>query len=140
MKKRLILTFCLALLAFNCGGGSPDSDDQILAPISANLKAMEREDIDATMATIDPASTGYAMTREMIIVIFEQYDLAYELSDLKVIKRTAKEAEVSFTQVTRKVTGPDFRNNKIIGVHTLKKTDGAWKIFSSRVKETVYLE
>jgi len=140
MKKYMPFIILMALLTVGCAGGGSESDAQILASITANLKAMEREDVDGTMATIDPSSGGYEMTKEMIKVIFEQYDLKYELSDLKVIKRSDKEAEVGFTQITRKATGPDFRNNKITGVHILKKSDGVWRIFSSQIKTTEYLD
>ena len=140
MKKFMPFIILLGVLIVGCTGSNSENDTQILAAITANLKAMEREDIEATMATIDPSSSGYEMTKEMINVIFEQYDLKYELSDLKVIKRTDKEAEVGFTQITRKVTGPEFRNNKITGVHVLRKSDGAWKIFSSQIKTTEYLD
>ncbi len=140
MKKSMPFIILLALLAVGCASGRQENDAQILGIITANLKAMEREDVDATMATIDPSSSGFEMTKEMIKVIFEQYDLKYELSDLKVIKRSDKEAEVGFTQVTRKVAGPDFRNNKITGVHILRMKDGAWRIFSSQIKTTEYLD
>lgn len=138
MKKFLIAIAAILLITV-CAKTTSDQA-AILAVIQANLKAMENEDVEATMATIDPSSTAYAMTQEMIKVIFDQYDLKYEISGLKVLKTTDQEAEVAFTQVTRKVSGPDFRNNKIQGIHTLRKVNGAWKIFASRIVKTTYLD
>lgn len=139
MKKFFLIAVIAVFLITTCTRTASDHR-AILAVIQANLKAMENEDIEATMATIDPASSGYGMTREMIKVIFDQYDLKYEISGLKVIKSTDQEAEVSFTQVTRKVSGPDFRNNKIEGIHTLHKVNGAWKIYASRIVKNSFLD
>jgi hypothetical protein len=124
-----------------CGGAAKVfSDSDIMAAVSDNLKAMEQEDVNATMATIDESSPGYQTTKDLIKIIFEQYDLKYELSDLKVIERKDNEAKVGFTQVTRKVSGPEFRDNKITGVHTLRLSKGKWKIYNSVVSTTDYLD
>jgi hypothetical protein len=142
--KRLsgvFITLFIGLLIFGCGGpGRASSDADITAAVTENLKAMEREDVNATMATIDPSSPGFQSTQELIKLIFEQYDLKYELSDLKVTEKKGNEAQVSFSQVTRKVSGPDFRDNKITGVHTLRFTGGKWKIYNSTVSTTDYLD
>jgi predicted small lipoprotein YifL len=141
--KRAFRSFILLAIGaaiFGCGGAVVTNDSDIIASVSENLKAMENEDVDATMATIDENSPGYQSTKDLIKVIFEQYDLKYELSDLKVIEKNKNEAKVSFTQVTRKVSGPEFRDNKITGVHTLRLSRGKWKIFNSVVKTTDYLD
>jgi hypothetical protein len=137
----IFITSLIATVIFGCGGsgGGASSDAVITGAITENLKAMEREDVDATMATIDQNSPGYQTTKDLIKLIFEQYDLKYELSDLKVTEKKGNEAKVSFTQVTRKVSGPEFRDNKITGLHTLRFTGGKWKIFNSVVTTTDYL-
>jgi hypothetical protein len=143
MKRPIgfVTLLMICAIIFGCGGQvKPTSDADIMAAVSDNLKAMEREDVDATMATIDETSPGYQSTKDLIKIIFEQYDLKYELSDLKVTEKKDKEAKVSFTQVTRKVSGPEFRDNKINGVHTLRLVGGKWKIFNSVVTNTEYLD
>jgi hypothetical protein len=143
MKRFTVLCTPLVLTLFLVGCGAPRSkvasDADILATINENLIAMQREDADATMATIDESSPAYASTKDMLGVIFNQYDLKYELSDLKVIEKNSREAKVSFTQVTRKVSGPEFQDNKITGVHTLHFKDGKWKIFGSTITSTEHL-
>lgn len=138
----IFTTLLIAMVIFGCGGsgGGASSDADIMASVTSNLKAMEREDVDGTMATIDQNSPGYKTTKDLIKLIFEQYDLKYELSDLKVTEKKGNEAKVSFTQVTRKASGPEFRDNKITGVHTLRFTGGKWRIFNSAVTTTDYLD
>jgi hypothetical protein len=136
----IFIGLAIALIVMGCGkSGGASSDADILAAINENLTAMEREDVNATMATIDENSPGYATTKDLIKVIFDEYDLKYEISDLKVVEKKGNEAKVSFTQVTRKVSGPEFRDNKITGLHTLRYTGGKWRIFDSAVQTTDYL-
>jgi len=136
----IFIGLAIALIVMGCGkSGGALSDADILAAINENLTAMEREDVNATMATIDENSPGYATTKDLIKVIFDEYDLKYEISDLKVVEKKGNEAKVSFTQVTRKVSGPEFRDNKITGLHTLRYTGGKWRIFDSAVQTTDYL-
>lgn len=59
------------------------------------------------------------------------YDLNYKIEKLKVLEKNDNEAKVEFVKITTKLKGPDFNNNKITGVHTLKMDGGSWKIFST---------
>ena len=43
------------------------------------------------------------------------------------------EATLHVIQTTEKVSGPDFRNNRLDVVHTLKKHNGLWKVYSTKV-------
>jgi hypothetical protein len=142
MKRSIgIFTFlAIGAIIFGCSGSGISTDANIIATVTENLKAMERENVDATMATIDETSGGYQGTKDLIKVIFEQFDLKYELTDLKVIEKNKNEAKVSFTQITRKVSGPEFRDNKITGVHTLRLSGGKWRIYNSAVTTTEYLD
>ena len=104
-----------------------------------NIKAMENEDLDRAMATIDEESESYAQTKKLAQLLFEKYDLKYELDSVRVIGQTESEAKVECIQITRKVSGPTFRDNKIDIVHRLRNTDGIWRIYSSQVNKIDYL-
>ena len=104
-----------------------------------NIKAMENEDLDRVMATIDEESEAYAQTKKLARLLFEKYDLRYELDSVRVIGQTESEAKVECVQITRKVSGPDFRDNRIDIVHRLRSTDGIWRIYSSQVNRIDYL-
>jgi hypothetical protein len=92
------------------------------------------------MATIDPEVPSFAATKAMIEDLFIKFKLHYTLEKLEVQSITEDEAKVHFIQRTEKVSGPAFRNNRIDGIHTLKKTNGAWKIFSTQLNKLDYLD
>lgn len=46
----------------------------------------------------------------------------------------AREAHVRFVQVTRKESGPEFRDNRIDGTHILRPSDGDWKIWTTETE------
>jgi hypothetical protein len=163
MKKTLLLSplAALLLLLAGCSGddGSdspaqtqsdapdtqarpPASDEEalILSIVLANVEALESEDIDGAMSTVDPESAAYASTRDFTASIFELYDLSYEMSELNVTSRSDTEASVHFVQVTRKLSGPDFRDNRVEGEHTLRKVGGVWLISDSRIDSIDYLD
>jgi hypothetical protein len=51
----------------------------------------------------------------------------------------AEEARVRFVQVTRKESGPEFRDNRIEGTHTLRPSNDDWKIWTTETKDVEYL-
>jgi hypothetical protein len=51
-----------------------------------------------------------------------------------------REAKVRFSQVTRKISGPEFRDNRVSGVHVLRKLNGEWKLFDTERIKVDYLE
>lgn len=120
-------------------GGIVDETEAIIAVLLQNARALEQEDYDAALAAIDPTSPLYEGTASLTRQIFEMYDLTYDLSGLEVISQSGSEAEVRFTQVTRKVSGPEFRDNVVEGVHVMRKSDGVWRVYNTRVDSIEYL-
>ncbi len=110
-----------------------------VAVVQENIRAMNDRDLDKAMATIDDQSPSYEQTKQVAKRLFEMYDLKYALDSVKVIMKTDDEARVECIQTTTKVRGPAFRDNKIYFVHTLRKSDGTWKIYYSKVKKIDYL-
>lgn len=114
--------------------------EAILGAIDTNIVASNREDFDLYMSTIHSQSPAYSKTAETLEAIFSQYDLSYEISGLEVLQASSREARVAFVLVTRKLRGPDFRNNRIQGEMTLRPEDGAWKIYNQKVDTVEYLD
>jgi hypothetical protein len=104
-----------------------------------NVKAMENEDLERAMATVDDQCEAYEQTKQLAKKLFETYDLKYELDSVRVTGQTDTEAKVECLQTTRKVSGPAFRDNKISIVHRLRNTDGIWRIYSTQVLRLDYL-
>lgn len=139
MKKLILNTFALLSIVFLISCSSKKNYDTPEALVNANAEFMNQEDFDGVMSTIHPQSPSYEMTEKMVKKIFEVYDLNYKIEKLKVLEQNDKEAKVEFIQVTTKLKGPDFKNNKTTGVHTLKMDEDSWKIFSTEAQDLEFL-
>jgi ketosteroid isomerase-like protein len=118
------------------------ADDQtaaILAGVTANMDAMNNEDLDAYMACLDPASPMYDSTRSQMEAAFEQYDLHVEASDVYLVDVSGTVAHVHAVVTTVKVSGPAFNDNRVTAVFELHKVDGAWKLFGQTLSDVEYL-
>lgn len=103
-------------------------------------EALNRKDADAYMATIHPDAPGFAATKGMSEQLFKTFDLRYTLEKTEVLSFGEEEATLYVIQLTEKVSGPDFRNNRYDAVHTLKKHNGEWKIFGSKINKVEFLD
>lgn len=134
----LLLFFTFAILMVSCSSGedyyTPES------AVEANLKYMNEEKFDEAMNTIYKDSPSYPASEIMIKQIFQHYDLNYKIVSMKVIEDNDSEAKIEFIQITTKINGPEFKNNKATGIHTLKKDGDSWKIYSTEMKDIQYLE
>lgn len=140
MNKRNGLTIIFILILIISVGCS--SKKEFKTPeelINANAEYLTKEDFDASMSTVHPASPTYEATANMIKQIFERYDLEYKIENIKVLEQSDDEAKVEFTQVTKKIKGPDFKDNRITGIHTLKKDGGSWKVYSTEMVKVDFL-
>ena len=91
------------------------------------------------MSTIDPLSGDYNRTEELLNQLFNQYDLNYKIEKLKITQIDESSATAEFTQLTTKFKGPEFKNNRITGIHNLKFRNGSWKISSTKITSTDYI-
>ncbi|MBP1157411.1 MULTISPECIES: hypothetical protein [unclassified Paenibacillus] len=114
---------------------------QILSTFEKSIRALEQEDLEGYLATIDQDSYVYEETQETMAFLFETYDgIKYEIESSKMIERSEDEAVVEVVQITRG-SGPDFADNKTVTEHTLiKSSDGTWKVSNSNVIDMEYLE
>lgn len=129
--KSLLLFLVLLVLITNCSSKKGYYTPESL--IKANVEYMNKEDLEGVMSTIHPESPSYASTESMAKLIFDRYDLKYEIESIKVLEENDKEAKVQFTQVTRKINGPEFKDNRVTGIHLLKMDGESWKIYSTEM-------
>jgi len=122
---------------------SCSSKEEYLTPesvIKANAAYMNEENLEAAMNTIHPKSPSYPATESMMKQIFERYDLNYKIESIKVLEQNDQEAKVEFTQITTKLKGPDFKNNKTTGIHTMRKDGNSWKVYSTEMVKVDFLD
>lgn len=137
MKNLFVIFLTIIFLLFACS-----TDKNYKTPestIEANAAFMNQEDFEGVMSTIHPESQSYKMTENLVKKIFETYDLSYKIEKIKVLEQNDKEARVEFVQLTTKIKGPDFKNNRTYGIHTLKLDGDSWKIFSTEVTDLKFL-
>jgi hypothetical protein len=116
------------------------SADEAMAVVKANLAAVDTENVQASMAEMHPDSPGYKPTEEMAKKLAQAYDLHCTLQDVAIVSITEDEAKVHFLQTSKKVSGPAYRNNRIEGIHTLKKYQGKWKMYDTQTIKLEYLD
>lgn len=103
--------------------------------IEANARYMNEENFDKVMNTIHKDSPSYPASEIMIKQLFERYDLNYKIVSMKVLEDNNSEAKIEFVQITKKLNGPEFKNNKATGIHRLKKDGDSWKIYSTEMTD-----
>jgi hypothetical protein len=128
----------LILLSFACSSKKEYPTPESV--IKANAEFMNEENLEGAMSTVHPKSPSYSMTESMMKQIFERYDLNYKIESIKVLEQTDKEAKVEFVQVTTKIKGPNFKNNKTTGIHTLRKDGNSWKVYSTEMTNVDFLD
>jgi len=139
--KKIFLIILLVLMLLPAVFAETYENEQVMQVIYENLLFSEREDVESMMRTLHPESPGYAYTRKLMEKAFQMFDLKYELINQEVRSVADDEAKVYFKQKTIKVGGDaEFKDNIIEGVHTLKKYNGKWLIYSTKIDRTQYLQ
>ncbi len=142
MKGKLlfVLSLVTAFMFSGCSGQgeeepqvSPKDQQAIMSVVRANVDAAENEDLNAFMQTLHPDSPLFDSSRKFMQAVFQKYDLSYQVVESTVEEVSGDVARVSFTQITRKRSGPPgIKDNKVKGEHILKKSDGNWKIYRTK--------
>jgi hypothetical protein len=104
------------------------------------LEALNNEDLTTAIDAIHPSSPGFQQTKEWTEKFFDIYDLRYTLQKVTLESETLDTAKVQFSQITKNISDQTFRNNRIDGVHVLKKYDGEWKIYETKVIKIEFLD
>ncbi len=137
--KYAYLILLTALFVIGCGSNKSDEEEAIKDVIYKNTEAGNNEDVAEYINTMDKENKNYDRLEQMMNTIFQTYDLNYQVKDLKVIEIKDNEAKVKYVQITKKIKGPTFRDNRIEGIHTMHKTNGQWKIYDTQITKMDYL-
>ena len=139
IQQKIILSFLIVLLGLliNCSERKYATVEDV---VYSNAEYLTNEDLSGVMSTIDPESDQYSSTEAIVENLFELYDLKFIVESIEIIEQTEERVKVSFTQLTMKVSGPEFKNNRIKGYHTLRKSDGSWLMLDTKILETNYID
>ena len=135
IQQKLILFFLILFsgLLINCSERKYATVEDV---VYSNAEYLNSEDLSGVMSTIDPESELYSTTEIYVEKLFERFDLKFIVEKIEIIEQTDESAKVRFTQLTMKLSGPEFRNNRIKGYHTLRKSNGSWLISNTEILET----
>jgi len=123
MRIHCIVIIVAVLLLLSCG---KVEQNEFTGVIQRNLDAMNNEDLAASMATIHEESPLYDNTEDLTAQLFQMYDLSFKLGSCKVVSQTPEEVTLEAVQITKKVNGPQFQNNRSVIIHTLRRSNGIW--------------
>jgi hypothetical protein len=127
---------------------SENDAKELKAVYDMHLVALQKEDVAGVMATIHPQSPLRAPTLALLKRVKGKYDFHFTVTDQTVVSVTKEEARVAFTLVTEKVSGPQFRPNRVRGFLVFRKwknsqsakSEDAWRLYDTEVAEADYLE
>lgn len=115
-------------------------DTDIIAFIHKHTKALQDEDLETYMATLDENSPNYALTLQQARLHFDMYDVVHKFEDIEVMEKSDQYAKVKLVHTVKKLKGPEFRDVKCTEIHTLKKVRGRWKIYKSEATDIELLD
>lgn len=133
MKSLNLLSLLLLLAFVSC---STDS----VPVLNLQIDALNHQDLDAYMQTMHPEGPLYDQTRIIVQNLFQSHELHYELKDLQILEETPDVMRVSFVQTTKRISGGFFRDNRITGIHELRRDAGVWKVYHTDIQDISYLD
>jgi ketosteroid isomerase-like protein len=140
--RRIVIFLALVSLVTVAACSNKEKADRelLLQTVQRNADAMNTEDLAGYMSTIDPESPSYEGTKKMLEGMFATYDLTATIESAKILKYKSSEAAVEIVQLTKKKSGPEFRDNRLKMISTFSKTPDGWKMIKSDIIKTEYLD
>ena len=136
----VIISLSFLIFAVSCKSQKENAQAAIDELIKTNASFFQKEDVDGYIATLDPESPEIADTKVMMAELFKNYDLKLDIESVKILKIAEENADVEVVQVTKKLAGGDFRDNRVKIMHHIKKVNGAWKISASTTIRIEYFD
>lgn len=144
MKKVLFIFSILLTIGTGCSSSSEEEiKEAVKKVLYDNIEYAENEDIEGYMSTIlkEGNEELYNNTEAQMVSAFEVFDLDYEIEKVEFEDVTEDKVVVRVVQTTKKVSGGEFKDNRIEAKHTLVKTeDGTYKFIGSELTNIEYLD
>ena len=136
MKLILIL---FSLMVSNLAFANPDIAKAIEKSVRDNARFLQEENTEAAMSTIHSLSASYLPTQNVLPQLFDNYDLSYEIESITFIGYDGELAYARIKQLTRKISGAVFQDNKLDMLQVFKLEAGVWKVWSQANMSIEYL-
>lgn len=128
--KILVLSLSVFIFSSLHAVAGDDIAESIKAVVDKNIQATQGEDLDAMMSTIHTQSPAYLTTKQQMPLIFENFDLRYQIVSYTFIGFNAPYAIARVRQRTTKTSGAAFKNNVMDMIQVFRKERGAWKYWN----------
>lgn len=115
-------------------------EEAVIAALRQTMQAFNDNDFAAYMDGFDPESPDRDLTKGLAENLFRTYRFDVTIDRVEVEKIEGDLATVRAIQTTRRVSGPEFRDNTIEAVHTFRRHNGRWLLRSTEVEKTTYLD
>lgn len=139
MNRYSVLLF-IALFSGPSYADDGNISGELKALVAENMVATQAENMQNMMATIHSQAPAYGVTMQQMQPIFQTYDLHYETLSFNYIGKDQDYAVARVKQRTRKVSGPDFKDNEIDMIQIYRQDQGKWKIWSQAILNVNFLE
>lgn len=98
-------------------------------------------DVEGATSILNPNTKSYEFTKMTMRDFFKVYKVQMTNEDITILKIDGDKARVQNTFTKRKIDGPaQFKNFQMVVEDTLTRIDGEWKISSSVVKKSTFLD
>ena len=148
MKKIIIVISAILVIAvvgilFNSRGKQQFTSvptSTFLPVLEQQIDALNNKDIDSYMQTIHEGSPFFESTKSLLVNQFKNYNQTFKLVSWEVVGATNDEIKVKVVQTTKNAEGSEKKDTKVTATHTLRKSGNSWKIYSTVIDKTEYLE
>jgi hypothetical protein len=120
--------------------GAQSQEAAIKSMFDRQISTLTKGDVEGYMSTIDPSIPQYGQTKKTMAFLFSKFKLKTKLESFKVLSISGSTAKVSMVVLTTKVSGPEFRNNRVSSVNTVMKKNGKWVTSATKVTKFEYLD
>ena len=128
-----LVVFLLSFGGVGIAGASSEVSDAVKKTLQANFDATQAENIEAIMSTMHSMSPNRVATEAQLPMLFQQYDLKYELEDYQFVALSGEYAIARVKQRTTKISGPEFRNNILDSFMIFRQENTQWKLWAQTI-------
>lgn len=143
MSRTVRVTLTLSLAVLLVGWAKvPSQSAESMNPEEVTreyTRSLNTGETEPVLKVLHPESPQREKTRVELERLNRMYNLEHKLKAVKVLDESDTRARVRFVHRTR-AEDPEFRDNRLTGIHHLRKHEGAWKIFETRTVDLEYLD
>lgn len=117
-----------------------DIEAAVQATLRQNFNAANEEDVVGYLLTVHFDSPVYSVTQTALQPQFRNYDLAFELLELRLLSLDGDYAIARGKQRVTKLDESDFQDNITEAIYIFRQEAGVWKLWQQSPLEVELLD